>query len=88
MLTATVTVNLDHEDADDLDYADRRALQYLAQVPDGARLIVVVGRRELLMPSSVGWLSGQARRLHVEISATTPGAARRWMDALKTGEVE
>ena len=84
MLTATVTVELaEHEDQ---DWSDRRALQYLPQVPDGAHLIVVVGRRELLMPSAVAWLSEHARRLHVEISATTPHAARRWYEAIKSGE--
>lgn len=46
MFAATVTVNLDH-DPDDLDRADRHALQYLAQVPD-ARLGVIVGKRYLL----------------------------------------
>ena len=87
MLTATVTVELaEHEE--DQDWSDRRALQYLPQVPDGARLIVIVGKRELLMPSAVAWLSEHARRLHVEISATTPGAARRWYEAIKVGGLE
>lgn len=86
MLSATVTVELsDHEDQ---DYADRRALQYLSQVPDGARLVVIVGRRELLMPSAVAWLSEHSRRLHVEISASTPHAARRWYDAIRSGRCE
>lgn len=87
MLSATVTVALDY-DHEDLDYADRRALQYLPQVPDGARLIVVVGRREMLMPSAVAWLGEHSRRLHIEIAATTPHAARRWYDAIKTGVIE
>jgi hypothetical protein len=84
MLSATVTVNLDHE-PEDLDRADRAALQYLAQVPDGARLVVIVGSRELLMPSAIGWLNSHAHRLNVEISASTPHAARRWYDAIKSG---
>lgn len=86
MLSAMVTVTLDQE-ADDLDRADREALQCLAQVPDGARLVVNVGDRELLMPSAVSWLSAQACRLNVEISASTPSAARRWYDAIKSGRV-
>jgi hypothetical protein len=88
VLTATVTLSLDHEAAPDLDLADRRALQYLAQVPDGAHLIVVVGSRALLMPSSVTWLSAHARRLHVEVHASSPHAARRWYDAIKCGGIE
>ena len=87
MLTATVTVNLDH-DQQDVDYADRRVLQYLPQVPDGARLVVNVGERTLLMPSAVAWLSEHARRLHIEISAANPHAARRWYDAVKSGRCE
>lgn len=90
VLSATVTVSLDHpEDANgmgyDVDLADRRALQYLPQMPDGARLVVVVGGRDLLMPSAVAWLSDHARRLHIEISASDPHAARRWYDAIKSG---
>ena len=68
MLTATVTVSLDHEPD---DYLDRRALAEISQIPDGAHLVVVVGSRHFLTHSSVGWLSEHARRLHVEISAHT-----------------
>lgn len=90
MLTATVTVNLDHNEDDsyDLDRTDRRALQSLDDVPDGARLTVIVGDRYFLTHSAVLWLSQHARRLHVEICAATPHAARRWYDAIKTGEVK
>lgn len=84
MLAATVTVSLDHEPD---DYLDRRALAEISQIPDGAHLVVVVGSRHFLTHSSVGWLSEHARRLHVEISAHNPQAARRWYDAIKTGEV-
>jgi hypothetical protein len=89
VLTATVKVNLDHAGDEltfDLDRADRAALQYLGQIPDAAHLVVVVGKRELLMPSAVRWLAEHSRRLHVEISASTPHAARRWYDAIKSGE--
>lgn len=84
MLTATVTVNLDHNPE---DRQDRRALQYLAQVPDGAHLVVIVGDRYLLTYDAVTWLAEHARRLHIEIAASTPHAARRWYDAIKAGEV-
>ena len=89
MLTATVRVDLTlDEDRSDLDRADRCALQYLPQVPDGARLVVVVGDRHLLMPSAVSWLSEHSRRLHIEIDASSPHAARRWYDAIKSGRCE
>lgn len=88
MVTAVVTVSLDHEGAEDLDHADRRALQHLPQVPDGARVVVLVGRREVLMHSAVAWLSRHAARLQIEVSASTPRAARRWYDAITSGAIE
>lgn len=92
MLTATVTVSLDHKrDITDItfdhEYADRRALQYLEQVPDLAHLVVVVGTRTFLGYSAVLLLSTHVDRLDVEIDAADPWAARRWYDAIKTGEV-
>ena len=91
MLTATVTVNLNHESANpidlDLDRRDRHALQYLPDVPDGAHLIVVVGGRTCLTHSAVTWLVPHTDRLDVEIDASDPWAARRWYDAIKSGEI-
>jgi hypothetical protein len=89
MLTATVTVNLAHDEADayDLDRSDRQALQHLAQVPDGAHLVVSVGNRSFLTCSAVAWLSRHVERLDVEIEAADPWAARRWYDAIRSGEV-
>ncbi|HEY0888669.1 MAG TPA: hypothetical protein VGE38_03540 [Nocardioides sp.] len=84
MLTATVTVNLDHEPD---DREDRRALFHLADLPDGAHLIVVVGSRTFLTYDAVTWLAQHKDRLHVEISATSTKTARRWYDAITTGEV-
>ncbi len=76
MLTATVTVNLDHkgDSAHDLDRADRCALQHVTQVPDGAHVVVVVGdRRTFLTRSAVAWLAPHVDRLDVEIDAADLG---------------
>lgn len=59
MLTATVTVNLDHEEPgyfQDLDYIDRHALQHVESIPNGAHLIIVVGARRWPTNSAVTWL--------------------------------
>lgn len=91
MLSATVTLDLTRPngcDSFDLDRLDRHSLQCLPEVPDGARLIVKVGDRELLFHSAIAWLSQHSRRLHIEIAASTPKAARRWYDAIKSGEVD
>lgn len=87
VLTATVTVDLSLEHPDDFDHADRQALMHLPDVPDGARLVVKVGSRTLLSPSAVAWLSVHARRLVIDINASTPHAARRWYEAVRSGEV-
>lgn len=85
MLSATVTVQLS---ADGDDHSDRVVLQDLPQIPDGARLVVRVGDRQMLSHSAVSWLAEHARRLSIEIDAVTPQAARRWYTAIKNGSVQ
>lgn len=88
MLTATVTVSLDHLEPgyyQDVDRDDRYALQHLPWLPDGAHVVVLVGERQLLSPSAVQWLHDHVDRLHIEISAASLEAARRWYDAIKRG---
>lgn len=84
MLTVTVTVNLDHQQPD--NRLDLHALYHLAGMPDGAHLIVVVGSRTLLTYEAVAWLTRLQDRLHVEIHAADAATARRWYDALRSGE--
>lgn len=90
MLTATVTVDLDYPEPDgmwrDLDRDDRHALADLDGVPDGARLIVNVGRRDLVMPSARLALRAASVRLDVEIVAASPFTARKWLDAIRGDE--
>ena len=45
MITATVTVDLSFEESGDYDHRDRVALRHLEALPNGARLVVKVGRR-------------------------------------------
>lgn len=90
MLTATVTVNLDHEEPgyfQDLDYIDRHALQHVESIPNGAHLIIVVGARRWPTNSAVTWLKPHIDRLDIELVAADSWAARRWLDAIKSGEV-
>ncbi len=86
MLTATVTVDLDHHEPgywQDLDRDDRHALQHIDRVPDGARLLVNVGRREIVLDSARLALRAAAIRLDVEIVAASPWVARKWLDAIR-----
>lgn len=90
MLTATVSVDLDLVEPgywQDVDKEDRRALMTIDDIPDGARLIVNVGDRDLLMPSAPKILCEHSDRLNIEIAASSPQSARRWYDAIKAGEV-
>lgn len=85
MLTATVTVDLNHHESgyfQDLDRDDRHVLQFIDQMPDGARLIVNVGERALVLSSACLTLRHASARLHVEIVAANPHVARRWRDAI------
>jgi hypothetical protein len=87
MITATVTVDLSFEESGDYDHRDRVALRHLEALPNGARLVVKVGDRTLLSPSAVAWLAQHARRLVIDINASSPQAVRRWHDAISTGEI-
>lgn len=88
MLTVTVTVDLRAEHPEHgYDHADRHALHRLADLPNGARLVVTVGDRTLLTTAAVTWLFQHSRRLVVDINAASPHVARRWYDAISTGEV-
>lgn len=88
MLSAVVSINLDHCEPgyhQDVDRDDRRVLEMLGRVPDGARLVVVVGGRKVLTYSAVAWLHTHVDRLHIELSASSPEGARRWYDAITSG---
>lgn len=91
MLTAIVTIDIAHNIKDDepfdLGRADRHALWGLDQMPDGAELRVRVGNRSILMPDSIEVLARHSRRLCIKIDAADATTARRWLDAIRNGDL-
>ena len=82
-MTVTGTVYLDlREVAPD---RQRRRVAVLAAVPDGARVVVVVGPLAV-QPDAVWLLRGQSHRLHLDIHGEEY-AVRRWLDALRTDDI-
>lgn len=85
-VTATVRVDLSAQAFD--DRLDRHALFALDDVPPGARVVVWIGDRTWLWPSTADLLHKHAARLLIELHGTPRAALRRWLTAARTGQLE
>jgi hypothetical protein len=74
------------EDANEEARLDRHALQVLEGAPDGARVIVDIGRRQFVSTDVAVWLFRHGGRLLIEIVAHDPAALHRVVGAARSGE--
>lgn len=86
-VTATVRVDLSVE-PDLMSSHDRRELEALGDVPNGAHVIVDVGSRCWVTDDTARWLHRHADRLDIEITGTTRANIRTWVAAARTGSTE
>lgn len=86
MLTASVYIDISSEPDDLSDARDRRRLDVLEGIPDGARVTVYVGARQHPSPDAVRWLHAHSERLHIELTGATGPIARAWLDSARTGD--
>jgi hypothetical protein len=86
LVTACVRIDLSVEHSD--DHHDRHELFALDDVPDGARVVVWVGHRTWLWDSTALLLHRQAKRLLIELQGSPRANIRRWLDAVRTGQIE
>lgn len=85
MITGSVYVDLTKE-PDVADSLDRRQLAVLEDCPDGARVVVDIGRRAFVTHDAAVWLHDHDHRLQIEIHGTNPGAVTRFVRAGRAGD--
>ena len=64
---------------------DRRRLQSLAACPDGASVIVDIGRRKFVTGDAARWLHEHDHRLAITIRGVDPLAVARFVSAARAG---
>lgn len=81
-VTGTVRIDLTKVEPDRM----RHAVYGLHQVPDGARVVLIVDG--LYVEWSVArWMHEHVGRLTFDVQASDPLVVRRWMHVLDTGEI-
>lgn len=86
MLTASVFIDLSADSDHLFDNRDRRTLDRLNQVPDGARVTVYVGARSCPSSDAATWLHQHAERLHIDLQGDTGPITRAWLESARTGD--
>jgi hypothetical protein len=84
VITGCVYVDLT-VDPDDFS-RDRRQLAVLEHCPDGARVVVDIGRRRYVTHDAAIWLHEHDHRLAIEIHGVEPDAVLRFVQAARAGD--
>lgn len=85
MIAGCLYVDLTRE-PDVYGSGDRQALDVLERCPDGARVVVDIGRREFVTQDAALWLHNHDHRLSIEIRGESPEAIRRFVSAARAGD--
>lgn len=67
---------------------DRRKLAVLEQCPDGARVVVDIGRRQYVPHDVVRCLHEHDHRLDITIQGESPAAIGKFVQAARSGLVD
>lgn len=86
MITGSIYIDLTREPTAERPNRDRRALAILEQCPDGARVIVDIGRRTLVTSDAAAWLHEHGARLLIEVRGTRPIAVSHFIAAARAGD--
>lgn len=78
MITGTVRLDLSRDSHE----ADRKALTAMYGVPEGSRVILVVGSRDFANPQTVRHLSEYLPTLHLDVHGS-PAAVAAWVRDLR-----
>jgi len=65
---------------------ERRKLQVLQGCPDGAVVVVDIGRRNFVTHDAATWLHEHAGRLAITIRGTDPQAVAHFVSAARAGD--
>ena len=65
---------------------DRRKLAVLERCPDGAQVVVDIGRRQYVSQDAAVWLHEHDHRLSITIRGEHPEAIARFVAAARAGE--
>lgn len=85
MITGEVYINLVTE-PEASSTIDRRKLSVLDRCPDGARVLVDIGRRQYVSRDVATWLHEHDHRLAITIRGERPEAVARFVGAARAGE--
>ena len=83
-ISAFITVDLT-ADYDETYSSDRRRLQVLERVPDGARVVIDVGARQWFNQDTASWLHRHGERLNIEITGRDPNVVDRLVRGARSG---
>ncbi|HEX2893169.1 MAG TPA: hypothetical protein VHO29_04105 [Marmoricola sp.] len=78
MITGTIVMDLTRDSRE----SDRKQVGALNGIPDGARVVVNVGRRYIVEPDTIRHLADHANRLHLDFYGDT-AAVSRWVAAAR-----
>ena len=83
-ISAFITVDVT-ADYDETYSSDRRELQVLERVPDGARVVVDIGARKWFNQDTAIWLHRHGDRLNIEITGRDPDVVDCLVRAARSG---
>ena len=92
MISGCVIIDLDdtsielEEAGYDAGARDRRRLDILNRCPDGARVLVRIGRRRWISPDAARWLKDHEGRLQITIEGYEPESVLSFVLAARAGE--
>ena len=86
MIRGQITISLEREPDLANEGCDRRALGVLDRCPDGASVIVRIGRRRFVSQDAACWLHEHDHRLQITIDGDEPEGVLRFVQAARSGE--
>jgi hypothetical protein len=84
MITGCVFIKLDVDPTEDFSL-DRRKLAALDRCPDGAEVLVDIGRRQFVTQDAASWLHRHDHRLSITIVGECPDAVGHFIAAARAG---
>lgn len=84
-MTGSVRIDLSRE-PETGETLDRRRLDVLRECPDGARVVVDIGRRHYVSQDAAYWIHEHDTRLLIEIRGENPRGVAELVRAAREGE--